>query len=74
MSKLKQILNKIEEIKNIQKEALQKLSDIDDLIMDIEEIFDLGLKAGDLVSVLKLARGTVGVLELAKEFAEEEES
>ena len=70
MSKLKQVLDKIEEIKTKQKVAEQKLSEIDDLIMDIEEIFDLGLKAGELVTVLKLARGVVGVLELAKEEAQ----
>lgn len=74
MSKLKQILDKIEEIKTIQKEVRQRQGEVNDLISDIEQIFDLGITHGDLITALKLAKNTMRVLELAKELAEEEAS
>jgi len=71
-SKLKQILDKINQIQTRQRQVKRKLLEIDDLIIDIEKLFNLSVKAGDLITAIKLAQNTVNVLEMAKEFTEEE--
>jgi len=72
MTKLAQVLEKINQIEKQQSLIRRKLLDVDELLSEIEKIFNLPIKAGDLITAIKLAQNTVNVLEMAKEFEEEE--
>jgi len=73
MSRLKEIMAKIEEIKLERAEVSDHLAKVDKLTGDLENLLNLGVKGGDLLTALSLANSTVRVLGLMQELDEEEE-